>query len=390
VIVRSIDAARQIPAGSEVEYLREALRDSVRAHLVADVPVGAFLSAGLDSSTIVALARELRSAPIETITLTTDEFRGTRNDEAPLAKEIARHLDVRHRVRSMSIREFESDLPAFLAAMDQPTIDGLNTWFVSKAAAETGLKVALSGLGGDELLGGYPTFRRIPRMVERWRRLSRLPGLGKLFCALYSGVSSHYSKIDPKYAGVLRYGGTYRGAYLIERGVVKPWELSHVLDRDVAGAGLERLAELHDELTALSGHEVNGFAKVSILESSRYMRNQLLRDSDWAGMAHSLEIRVPLVDAVLTERLAGLAATGRYEFGKSALLKTLQGGLPAGVSGRSKTGFTVPLWQWLRKSEITADWKRVPYLRRSNVHDYSRWAYTLLSISPDTAGLLKA
>src|SRR5213078_3650254 len=114
VVVRSIDAARQIPAGSEVEYLREALRDSVRAHLVADVPVGAFLSAGLDSSTIVALARELRSAPIETITLTTDEFLGTRNDEAPLAKEIARHLGVRHHVRRVSIREFEADLPSFL------------------------------------------------------------------------------------------------------------------------------------------------------------------------------------------------------------------------------------------------------------------------------------
>src|SRR5205814_2738036 len=142
---------------------------------------------------------------IETITLTTDEFRGTRNDEAPLAAEIARHLAVRNRLRVMSRREFEADLPAFLAAMDQPTIDGLNTWFISKATAETGLKVALSGLGGDELLGGYPTFRRIPRMVERWGPLSRLPALGELFCALYSGASSRYSGMNPKYAGLLRY-----------------------------------------------------------------------------------------------------------------------------------------------------------------------------------------
>lgn len=389
VVMRSIDAAKQIPAGAEIECLREALLDSVRAHLVADVPVGAFLSAGLDSSTIVGLARELRSAPIETITLTTDEFRGTRNDEAPLAQEIARHLDVRHHVRSMSIREFESDLPAFLAAMDQPTIDGLNTWFVSKAAAETGLKVALSGLGGDELLGGYPTFREIPRMVKHWRALNRLPAVGQLFCALYSTISAHYPKINPKYAGLLRYGGTYRGAYMIERGVIKPWELRHLLDRDVAVAGLGHLTELGDELSDASGTAANGFANVSILESSRYMRNQLLRDSDWAGMAHSLEIRVPLVDAVLTERLAGLAATGRFQFGKSVLLQTLRNGLPSGATRRPKTGFTVPLWQWLRKSDATAGWKRVPYLRRPNVHDYSRWAYTLLSITPDTAGLLK-
>jgi len=387
VVARSIAAAAAIPAGSEVEYLREALLDSVRAHLVADVPVGAFLSAGVDSSTIVGLARELRSAPIETITLTTDEFRGTRNDEAPAAAEIARHLDVRHHVRSMSLREFEADLPAFLAAMDQPTIDGLNTWFVSKVAAQAGLKVALSGLGGDELLGGYPTFREIPRMVERWHPLNRLPGSGTLFCTLYSGLSAWYPKINPKYAGLARYGGTYRGAYLIERGVVKPWELRHVLDREIARAGLERLAGQDDEL---GDAPMSGFAKVSILESSRYMRNQLLRDADWAGMAHSLEIRVPLVDAALTERLAGLAATGRFQFDKAALLKALPRGLPAAAAERPKTGFTVPLWQWLRKSPTTDTWKRVRFLRRPNVHDYSRWAYTLLSLTPETAELLRA
>jgi asparagine synthase (glutamine-hydrolysing) len=287
----------------------------------------------------------------------------------------------------MSLREFEADLPAFLAAMDQPTIDGLNTWFVSKVAAEAGLKVALSGLGGDELLGGYPTFREIPRMVERWQPLSRLPAAGALFCALYSGLSAWYPNINPKYAGLARYGGTYRGAYLIERGVVKPWELRHVLDREVAGAGLERLAGQSDELGDAS---MSGFAKVSILESSRYMRNQLLRDADWAGMAHSLEIRVPLVDAVLTERLAGLAATGRFQFDKAALLKALPKGLPPAAAERPKTGFTVPLWQWLRKSPATGTWKRVRFLRRRNVHDYSRWAYTLLSMTPETAELLRA
>ena len=390
VVARSIDAANLVPRGSEADYLREVLLDSVRAHLVADVPVGAFLSAGLDSSTIVGLARELSSAPIETITLTSDEFRGTPNDEAPLAVEIAKHLGVRHHLRVMNMREFESDLPAFLSAMDQPTIDGLNTWFVSKAAAETGLKVALSGLGGDELLGGYPTFRSIPRMVERWRVLNRVPAVGRLFCGIYSGVIVRYMKAKPKYAGLARYGGTFPGAYMIERGVVRPWELPHMLDRDVLRAGLDRLDELGDELVNAATPGVNGFAKVSILESSRYMRNQLLRDSDWAGMAHSLEIRVPLVDSVVIEKLAGLAAAGRFEFGKGVLTRAVANGLPAEVTSRPKTGFTVPLWQWLRKSPAIADWKRVKFLRRPNVHDYSRWAYTLVSINPDTAPLLKA
>ena len=389
VVARSIDAAKCVPLGSEAEYLREVLLDSVRAHLVADVPVGAFLSAGLDSSTIVGLARELSSAPIETITLTSDEFRGSPNDEAPLAVEIARHLGVRHHLRVMDMREFEADLPAFLSAMDQPTIDGLNTWFVSKAAAETGLKVALSGLGGDELLGGYPTFRTIPRMVEGWRPLNRVPALGRLFCGLYSGIIARYTGAKPKYAGLAQYGGTFPGAYMIERGVIRPWDLPHVLDRDVLRAGLNRLALLDDQLANASAPGVNGFAKVSILESSRYMRNQLLRDSDWAGMAHSLEIRVPLVDSVVVERLAGLAAAGRFEFGKAILPRTLPNGLPVGVAGRPKTGFTVPLWQWLRQSPAVSNWRQVKFLRRPNVHDYSRWAYTLLSTSPDTATMLK-
>ena len=386
VVARSIDAAKLVSPGSEIEYLREVLLDSVRAHLVADVPVGAFLSAGLDSSTVVGLARELSSAPIETITLTSDEFRGTRNDEAPLAQEIARHLDVRHHLRTMSMREFESDLPKFLAAMDQPTIDGLNTWFVAKATAETGLKVALSGLGGDELFGGYPTFQRIPRMVERWSKLNGVPVIGGLFCGLYSNVLTRYTKANPKYAGLLRYGGTFPGAYMIERGVVKPWELPHVLDREFIAEGLKRLG---DEPTNVLAPGVNGFAKVSILESSCYMRNQLLRDSDWAGMAHSLEIRVPLVDSVVIERLAGLAATGRFQFGKSILAETLSNGLPPAVASRPKTGFTVPLWQWLRKSPAVGDWRRVKFLRQPNVHDYSRWAYTLLAMAPETAALLK-
>jgi asparagine synthase (glutamine-hydrolysing) len=389
VVARSIDAAGLVPRGTEADNLREVLVDSVRAHLVADVPVGAFLSAGLDSSTIVGLARELCAAPIETITLTTDELRGTPNDEAPLAVEIARHLGVRHHLRVMNLREFESDLPAFLAAMDQPTIDGLNTWFVSKAAAETGLKVALSGLGGDELLGGYPTFGSIPRMVEGWRALNRVPAVGRLFCGIYAGVVSRYTKAKPKYAGLARYGGTFPGAYMIERGVIRPWELPNVPDRDFLRAGLEALDGLDDGLANASGSGVSGFAKVSILESSRYMRNQLLRDSDWAAMAHSLEIRVPLVDSVVVERLAGLAATGRFQFGKEVLAEVLTSGLPAGVAGRPKTGFTVPLWQWLRKSSAVSDWKRVKFLCRKNVHDYGRWAYTLLANAPDMAALLK-
>jgi asparagine synthase (glutamine-hydrolysing) len=134
---------------------REALLDSVRHHLVADVPVGAFLSSGIDSGALVGLMRDAGQRDIQTVTVAFEEFRGGSADEAPIAAEIASQYGTRHTTRIVTEQEFRHDLPKILEAMDQPTIDGLNTWFVSKAARELGLKVAISGLGGDELFGGY-------------------------------------------------------------------------------------------------------------------------------------------------------------------------------------------------------------------------------------------
>ncbi|ENO81563.1 asparagine synthase (glutamine-hydrolyzing), partial [Thauera aminoaromatica] len=176
---RSVQAAAAVPAGGEAAFMRERLLESVRAHLLSDVPVGAFLSAGLDSSTLVGLAREASPARLRTLTLTFDDLQGTAHDECPAASLIARHLDVDHTCIVLSAGEQEDELDRFFAAMDQPTIDGINTWFVSRAAQQAGLKVALSGLGGDELLGGYATFAEHPRLRARahaspWRHAPRL------------------------------------------------------------------------------------------------------------------------------------------------------------------------------------------------------------------------
>src|SRR5262249_3123554 len=145
--------AASLPASDEDLRLitREALLDSVRQHLVADVPVGAFLSSGIDSGALVGLMRDAGQQDIQTVTLAFEEFRDKHEDEAPLAGEIAARYGTRHTTRVVTEQEFGEDLPKILTAMDQPTIDGLNTWFVSKAARELGLKVAISGLGGDEL-----------------------------------------------------------------------------------------------------------------------------------------------------------------------------------------------------------------------------------------------
>src|SRR6185437_8420629 len=172
-------AAHPAPPAELARRLREATLDSVRAHLLADVEVGLFLSAGIDSGALLGLMRDAGQRDIRAITLAFDEFRGTEDDEAPLAAQVAKRYGAEHIVRRVDRREFEADLPAILDAMDQPSIDGINTWFVAKAAKEAGLKVALSGLGGDELLAGYSTFTDLPRWRRAFGPLAAVPGLGR-------------------------------------------------------------------------------------------------------------------------------------------------------------------------------------------------------------------
>jgi len=187
------------------------LRDSVRRHLIADVPVGVFLSSGMDSTTLTALASE-EINQLHAVTLGFDEYRDSPADEVPLARKVAAHYGCTHHVSSISRHDFDEELTAILHAMDQPSIDGVNTYFVARAARRAGLKVALSGVGGDELLGGYPSFRQIPALVPRLRPFSLVPGLGR-FMRIVS-VPLAKRSASPKYASLLEYGGSYGGAYL--------------------------------------------------------------------------------------------------------------------------------------------------------------------------------
>src|SRR2546427_3206690 len=171
-------AANPAPVAEISERVRAGVLDSVRAHLLADVEVGIFLSAGVDSGALLGMMRDAGQHEIRAITLTFAEFHGTSEDEAPLAERVSKQYGARHIVRSLSEQEFIRDLPTIFEAMDQPSIDGVNTWFVSKAAKEAGLKVAISGMGGDELLGGYPSFLDLPRWHRRFGPLAAVPGLG--------------------------------------------------------------------------------------------------------------------------------------------------------------------------------------------------------------------
>ena len=287
-------AAEEESAARLVEprmLMRECVTDSLRHHLIADVPVGAFLSSGIDSSALAALATEASSVPPRTVTLTFDEFRGRNMDEAPLASRFARALGSDHSNRIVTRAEFLDELPKLFDAMDQPTIDGTNTYFVSKAAAERGLKVAISGLGGDELFGSYPSFRALPRIVAAAHFPVVAGALGRMLR-------------NPKADALARFGRTYSGAYLLKRGLFLPDDLPALMGKEQAEEALRQLAILDNIGAAIEPDPGTTFGRIASLEASLYMRNQLLRDTDWASMAHSVEVRTPLVDSALLRQLA--------------------------------------------------------------------------------------
>lgn len=341
------EEAAEMGPEDAMERLRAALADSVRHHMVADVPVGIFLSAGIDSTTLTAFAAESGAAELNTVTLGFEEYLHSKNDETPIAARVARHFNTRHHTDWVSHKAFESELEGLLEAMDQPSIDGVNVYFVSRAAARAGLKVAMSGLGGDELFGGYPSFQDLPHMVGLFQKFGSPSVIGRTVRRFSAPLLSSFT--SPKYAGLLEYGGSYAGAYLLRRSLFMPWELPGFLDEEVFRDGMAELRTM-ERLEATVRGVKSSHDRVSALEMSWYMRNQLLRDSDWAGMAHSLEIRVPLVDIALFRAL--VAATYRQPITKQNFAHAPGTPIPDVVLNREKTGFSIPVQQWLARTSV--------------------------------------
>jgi asparagine synthase (glutamine-hydrolysing) len=353
----AVDGGRSFSENERQALVHDAVLESVRYHMIADVPVGAFLSAGIDSTAVVALARESGANDLQTLTLRFEEYRGRDNDEAPLAALVAEKYGVRHAVRDLTLGEFRGELPRIFEAMDQPTVDGLNSYFISKAAHDFGLKVAMSGTGGDELFGGYTSFRDIPRWMPITSTLARIPHLGDTVYRLNSALARRSRHISPKMGEIVRYGSSYAGAYLVKRGRFLAEELPKVLGPEIAAEGLRRLDLLGLIERTVTPDPGNAYARIAALESSLYLRNQLLRDMDWASMAHSLEVRVPLVDAHLLRRLAP-ALVSRRERGKQLLAAAPRPALPPEVRQRRKTGFTLPINEWLKQEGRVEHGKR--------------------------------
>jgi asparagine synthase (glutamine-hydrolysing) len=345
----------------------------VRAHLVADVPVSVFLSGGIDSAAIAGVASGL-GADVEGITIGFDEFTGHHEDEVPVAAAIAAHFGLRHYIRRVSRNEFEKDVPRILDAMDQPSIDGVNTWFASKAAAERGYKVVLSGVGGDEIFCGYSLFRQIPPQVALGRAVAAIPGARALLdvpCAYFAKKRS-----QPKLAGVPAFMSSLEGAYFLRRCLFLPAELPALMAVDMAREGLARLGGSPPGMIRTAAR--NGAAAVGLLESTLYLRHQLLRDSDWASLGHSVELRTPLVDAQLLTTLGPYTADFKGGTGKAMLARSPQTLLPNAITNRPKTGFGVPMAKWLAEATAQRPWAGLPSVSARRTTWARYWARTII------------
>ena len=350
-------ARRDKSASEKAQALRTGLEEAVQRHLSSDVPVGLFLSGGIDSSSLVALASQYASEPLKTFAVT---FPETWISEAPFSRLIAQKYRTQHSEICLDQSQFLDQLPNVLAAMDQPTFDGVNVFVVSQAARELGLKVALSGQGGDEVLTGYSTYRSI-RTLMRCRPFIRF-----LSSPIREGLASLWNRgsgrsaISAKFADLLR--ADYDSAlspYLILRSLFLQTARSNLLTATGGqlreGVPLEVERELRDWGTSLD--PVN---QVSLYEQMTYLANVLLRDSDVMGMAHGLEIRVPFLDHQLVDLLAGMPGRDKYGNGrpKPLLLQAMGDLLPPEIYQRPKAGFTFPWEEWLR-SQLRPEIDRV-------------------------------
>ena len=362
------------------ELVRQAVTDSVRDHLVADVPVSVFLSGGIDSGVVAGLAAEL-GVRVEGITIGFEEFAGSADDEVPVARAIAAHYGLLHHVRMISRAEFERDIPRILVAMDQPSVDGVNTWFASKAAAERGYKVVLSGIGGDELFYGYSTFRHVPRMATLGRLIAYVPGARAMLRPPLTLLAKLRSQM--KFTGMPDYIQSLEGIYFLNRCLFLPEDLPALMGDDLAREGLSRLGGMPPGM--LFANARDDTAAVGLLESTRYLRNQLLRDSDWASMAHSLELRTPLVDSALLETLGPYLSGFAGGVGKAMLAKAPGKPLPESVINRCKTGFSLPIDQWLSAASGQHARTGFPLLAVPGTPWARRWARTVVEAMTECA-----
>ena len=341
---------------SAAKQLRPLIENAVSAHLIADVPVGLFLSSGLDSSAIAVCAARAK-AGIRSFTLT---FPGTEYDEAALAGVVAKHCGTQHTEVPLDGGAVLGRLDEAIGALDQPTMDGINTYFVSWAAREVGLKVALSGLGGDELFAGYSTFSDAPHLARLVKLAWFLPGgLRQAISPLLATLIAQRSTPDAarKAASAWRTPDALPHPYFFARALFPPGELARLTEPRFRPSTINADGITLDptwlgwlERAANEARKLEPIAGVAWLEMRTYMASTLLHDTDAVSMARSLEVRVPLLDTPLVEFVSALPDAARQRAGvqKALLVEAIGELLPQEIRTQRKRTFTLPWDEWLR------------------------------------------
>jgi len=318
---------------------RELLGDAVRSHLVSDAPLGVFLSGGTDSSAIATFAAQYQQKPLVTVSV---DFEEQKFSERTYQDIIAKKIGSDHRRVVVTKKDFEDSYDKIFEAMDQPSIDGVNTFFVSQAARKAGLTVVLSGLGGDEVFLGYPYFKS----ANVVRSMHRAPGMVKSMLGFGKIFGNKYGKL------AYLQERSVLGFYLSLRGLFSPNETAQLLnisEKEVWNF-VSTLSSWYSLPLSLRLDSVN---LLSLLEFKLYMHNQLLKDTDTMSMYHSLETRVPFLDHPLVEYVSELPTEIKMEEGKlkSLLIRSLRGIVPDEIMDRSKMGFTFPFQEWLSQTQ---------------------------------------
>jgi asparagine synthase (glutamine-hydrolysing) len=313
------------------ERISNTLKAAVKRQLIADAPIGVFLSGGIDSSLISLLANEQKEQSLKTISI---YFNEKSYDERAYQNLILKNIEGEKFAHLVKQQDFENFLPDIIQDMDMPTTDGINTWFISKYAHENGLKSVLSGVGADELFGGYPSFNRIKYL----QYLRKIPS--NVFTAAKYFKTDKYRKIS------FLAHNSHLADYLFLRGFFLPDDIAKILDTDVK--------QINDAL--FNSHYIPDLGPydkehAAWFETNLYMQNQLLRDTDVMSMSHGLEVRVPFLDEDFKQLAESISPEIRFdnELPKKILVDSFNNILPKAIWGRTKMGFTFPLQEWMSK-----------------------------------------
>jgi asparagine synthase (glutamine-hydrolysing) len=313
------------------DAIRQSLNRSVKRQLIADAPIGVFLSGGTDSSLLTLLANQQKHANLKTVSIF---FNEKAYDERAYQDLILKEIEGEKFAHLVRHQDFEEFLPDIIGDMDMPTTDGINTWFISKYAHEDGLKAVLSGVGADELFGGYPSFARI-KYVKKMRQMPAIS-----FAAANYFTSDKYKKIS-----FLSYNHPLAD-YLLMRGHYTPPDIARILEMDLSE--VEAVLFNNRQVPAITKYNEED---ASWFEINLYMQNQLLRDTDVMGMSHGLEVRVPFLDEDFMQLAEDISPEVRFDETqpKKLLVDSFSDLLPRPIWDRSKMGFTFPLQQWMRE-----------------------------------------